>query len=256
MPNAPANCGNCDKACKTARRPLLTIPDIPPALKLKATVRYGYTGNQELFATDLADLQRGDLVVTKSPRGGDHGEVLTAPAPLAPDDQLCGYVTRRFSESDRNMLAHLAGREADEKNQCREAVAERGLPMKVVATEHLLSGEKIIFYFVADGRVDFRELVKDLARRFRTRIELKQIGVRDEARMLSDYERCGRELCCRVFLRDLEPVTMRMAKTQKATLDPNKISGHCGRLMCCLRFEDDAYQTASGGESSELKVES
>jgi cell fate regulator YaaT (PSP1 superfamily) len=124
---------------------------------------------------------------------------------------------------------------------CRNKIRELNLPMKLVHVEHLFGGEKIIFYFLADGRVDFRELVKDLAREYRTRIEMKQIGVRDEARLLGDKERCGMELCCRAFLKSFEPITMKMAKNQKATLDPSKISGHCGRLMCCLRYEDAIY---------------
>jgi hypothetical protein len=106
----------------------------------------------------------------------------------------------------------------------------------------MVSGDKIVFYFIAEGRVDFRELVKDLAREYHTRIELKQIGVRDEARLLADLDHCGREICCRSWMRRMEPVTMKMAKAQKATLDPAKISGRCGRLMCCLRFEDAVYE--------------
>jgi cell fate regulator YaaT (PSP1 superfamily) len=108
--------------------------------------------------------------------------------------------------------------------------------------EHLFGGTKLIFYFLAQGRVDFRALVKDLAEQYQSRIEMRQIGVRDEARILAHYEHCGRELCCRTFIKRLEPVTMKMAKNQKATLDPNKISGRCGRLMCCLRFEDAIYE--------------
>jgi cell fate regulator YaaT (PSP1 superfamily) len=111
----------------------------------------------------------------------------------------------------------------------------------------LLGGSKIIFYFLAEGRVDFRELVKDLAQEYHTRIEMRQIGVRDEARLLADYEHCGRELCCKTFIKNLEPVTMKMAKNQKATLDPTKISGRCGRLMCCLRFEDSVYEDMKSG---------
>jgi cell fate regulator YaaT (PSP1 superfamily) len=113
--------------------------------------------------------------------------------------------------------------------------------MRLVYVEHLFGGGRIVFYFVADGRVDFRELVKDLARHFRTRIELRQIGVRDEAKILGDREYCDRELCCISWMREILPVTMRMAKNQKSTLDPNKISGRCSRLKCCLRFEDDHY---------------
>ena len=114
--------------------------------------------------------------------------------------------------------------------------------MKLVAVEHLLGGERIIFYFLAEHRVDFRELVHKLASQYHTRIEMRQVGARDEARLVGDYERCGQVCCCREFLKGLQPVSMRMAKTQKATLDPSKISGRCGRLMCCLRYEDQCYR--------------
>jgi len=113
--------------------------------------------------------------------------------------------------------------------------------MKLVTVEHLLGGERIVFHFSAEGRVDFRELVRRLAGQYRTRIEMHQVGARDEARLLGDYERCGRQCCCQTFLKHLRPVSMRTAKIQKATLDPSKISGRCGRLMCCLRFEQDGY---------------
>jgi cell fate regulator YaaT (PSP1 superfamily) len=131
--------------------------------------------------------------------------------------------------------------EPKERRFCEQRIRERGIPMSLARVEHLLGGDKIVFYFLADGRVDFRQLVKDLAAEYRTRIEMRQIGVRDEARLLAEFEHCGRELCCRTFMKDLEPVTMRMAKAQKTTLDPAKISGRCGRLMCCLRFEDETY---------------
>lgn len=217
--------------------------EIPPALAHCVNVRYGYLQIQEYFATDLADLKFGEAVVMKSPRGTDHGIVCSVVMTRCPRLNIVGNLLRRMTNGDRNVLQHIESRRlCEEKKFCVERIRERNLPMKVIATEHLLGGDKIIFYFTADGRVDFRELVKDLARRYRTRIEMRQIGVRDEARILSDYEHCGRELCCRTFLRDLETVTMRMAKTQKSTLDPSKISGHCGRLMCCLRFEDATYQ--------------
>jgi cell fate regulator YaaT (PSP1 superfamily) len=114
--------------------------------------------------------------------------------------------------------------------------------MKIVDVEHIFGGERIVFYFMADGRIDFRELVKRLAQEYQTRIELRQIGSRDEAKLLGDYETCGQQCCCQRFLKTLKPINMRMAKMQKATLDPSKISGYCGRLKCCLRYEDIAYQ--------------
>lgn len=149
---------------------------------------------------------------------------------------------RKATDDDVKIAEHIVNiKEPDEKQYCNEQIKANSLPMKLADVEHLFGGDKIIFYFLADGRVDFRELVKNLAKKYRTRIEMRQIGVRDEARLLADYEHCGRELCCRTFMTNLEPVMMRMAKLQKTTLDPSKISGHCGRLMCCLRFEDETY---------------
>jgi cell fate regulator YaaT (PSP1 superfamily) len=124
---------------------------------------------------------------------------------------------------------------------CKRFVKEMGLPMKIVDAEHVFGGERIIFYFMSDGRVDFRELVKRIAQEYQTRIEMRQIGSRDEAKLLGDVESCGQQCCCQRFLKHLKPVNMRMAKMQKATLDPAKISGYCGRLKCCLRYEDKTY---------------
>jgi cell fate regulator YaaT (PSP1 superfamily) len=124
---------------------------------------------------------------------------------------------------------------------CRKFVKEMALPMKIVDVEHVFGGERIIFYFMSDGRVDFRELVKKVAQEYQTRIEMRQIGSRDEAKLLGDVESCGQQCCCQRFLKLLKPVNMRMAKMQKATLDPAKISGYCGRLKCCLRYEDKTY---------------
>lgn len=125
---------------------------------------------------------------------------------------------------------------------CGEHVKKHNLSMKLVTCETLLGGDRVIFYFMAEGRVDFRDLVKDLAREFQTRIEMRQIGARDEARLVADFETCGRECCCKNFLKTLKPVSMKMAKLQKATLDPSKVSGRCGRLKCCLRYEHETYE--------------
>jgi cell fate regulator YaaT (PSP1 superfamily) len=124
---------------------------------------------------------------------------------------------------------------------CQRFIKEMNLPMKIVDAEHVFGGERIIFYFMSDGRVDFRELVKRVAQEYQTRIEMRQIGSRDEAKLLGDVESCGQQCCCQRFLKHLKPVNMRMAKMQKATLDPAKISGYCGRLKCCLRYEDKNY---------------
>jgi cell fate regulator YaaT (PSP1 superfamily) len=152
-----------------------------------------------------------------------------------------GKVLRLANQQDEVDFRHLAASARDEIKYCRKRIKEARLQMKVVTAEHLLGGGRIIYYFIADKRVDFRELVRDLASQFRTRIEMRQVGARDEARLVGDYERCGQMCCCRGFLKLIQPVSMRMAKVQKATLDPAKISGRCGRLMCCLRYDDEAY---------------
>ena len=152
-----------------------------------------------------------------------------------------GSFVRFASHEDVREQQHLEQSAQAEAEMCRKFTDEMGLPMKIIEAEHLFGGERIIVYFTSEGRVDFRELVRRLAKEYQTRIELRQIGSRDEARLSGDYETCGQECCCRRFLKILAPVNMRMAKLQKATLDPSKISGHCGRLKCCLRFEDATY---------------
>jgi len=152
-----------------------------------------------------------------------------------------GRFVRYATPEDISEERHFQKIAREEAAYCRELVKEMNLPMRVVDAEHILGGERIIFYFKADGRVDFRELVKRLAQEYQTRIEMRQIGSRDEAKLLGDVESCGQECCCIRFLKALKPVNMRMAKLQKATLDPSKISGFCGRLKCCLRYEDLTY---------------
>jgi cell fate regulator YaaT (PSP1 superfamily) len=152
-----------------------------------------------------------------------------------------GKFIRFATAEDVSEERHLEKIAKEEMECCRRFVKELDLPMKVVDAEHIFGGERIIFYFMSDSRVDFRELVKKVAHEYQTRIEMRQIGSRDEARILADYETCGQECCCKRFLRALKPVNMRMAKMQKATLDPSKISGYCGRLKCCLRYEDKTY---------------
>lgn len=153
-----------------------------------------------------------------------------------------GTFVRFATDEDLMEQTHLDASSKEEAKCCERFIKEMNLPMKVVESEHLFGGERIVIYFSSNGRVDFRELVRQLAREYQTRIELRQIGSRDEAKLISDFESCGQECCCRRFLKVLEPVNMRMAKLQKATLDPSKISGHCGRLKCCLRYEDDTYR--------------
>jgi cell fate regulator YaaT (PSP1 superfamily) len=152
-----------------------------------------------------------------------------------------GKFVRYATAADINEEQHLQKITKEEIACCKRLIKEMNLPMKIVDAEHIFGGERIIFYFMADGRVDFRDLVKNLAHEYQTRIEMRQIGSRDEAKLLGDVESCGQECCCRRFLKMLKPVNMRMAKMQKATLDPSKISGYCGRLKCCLRYEDQTY---------------
>jgi cell fate regulator YaaT (PSP1 superfamily) len=153
-----------------------------------------------------------------------------------------GRVVRKATNQDRIEEKHMRADTAAKKKYCMELAEKFGLKMEVICVEHLFGGERIIFYFTAEGRIDFRELVRELAREYQTRIELRQIGARDEARLLADYEICGRECCCKNCLKTLRPVNMKMAKLQKATLDPSKVSGRCGRLRCCLRFEQKTYE--------------
>ncbi|MFW5799003.1 MAG: PSP1 domain-containing protein [Planctomycetota bacterium] len=184
----------------------------------------------------------GTRVVIRTDRGLELGTIV-AEVPEEDHPHIAGTVMHRAAEKEISRQRHIDNDLAPEQMvKAMELVRKHKLEMRIVEVEHILGGEKIVFYFRANGRVDFRELVRDMAREFNTRIELKQIGVRDEAKLLADYDHCGREICCRSFMREIKPVTMKMAKNQKATLDPSKISGRCGRLMCCLRFEDDVYR--------------
>ena len=152
-----------------------------------------------------------------------------------------GKFIRYATAADISEERHLRLIVKEEIESCRRIVKEMDLPMKIIDAEHVFGGERIIFYFMSDGRVDFRGLVKRIAQEYQTRIEMRQIGSRDEAKILGDVESCGQQCCCQRFLKLLKPVNMRMAKMQKATLDPAKISGYCGRLKCCLRYEDKTY---------------
>lgn len=226
-------------------------------------VRYGQMGGLGWFEHSEHEIPRTETrVVIKTERGLELGDVVglfnyrggqfrTSPEQVdayldtkGKDYPLTsgGTFVRFATVEDVREEKHLQISAQDELKCAEKFVEDMQLPMKLISIEHLFGGERIIIYFSSAGRVDFRELVKRLAREYRTRIELRQIGSRDEARMMSDYESCGQECCCRRFLKVLEPVNMRMAKLQKATLDPSKISGHCGRLKCCLRYEDQTYQ--------------
>ena len=185
----------------------------------------------------------GDSVVVETARGVEFGEVVTGAREVA-DEQIVAplkKVVRIATEEDVRRAEYNEKREEEAFRVCQEKVAKHKLEMKLVSVEYTFDNSKIIFYFTANGRVDFRELVKDLAGVFKMRIELRQIGVRDEAKMLGGLGSCGRPICCGTFLGDFQPVSIKMAKEQNLSLNPTKISGLCGRLMCCLKYEQDYY---------------
>ncbi|MCS7467544.1 signal peptidase [Stieleria sp. ICT_E10.1] len=186
-----------------------------------------------------------DQVVARTDRGTEIATVLCEATPNALDsmnEPTAGKIVRRLSEDDRKQWEHIQGQTRDDLAICQRCVDARALKMDLVDVERLLGGERIVVYYVAEGRVDFRQLVRDLAGEFQTRIEMRQIGVRDEAKLLADYGDCGQPLCCATFLSKMPPVSMKMAKLQRSTLDPTKISGRCGRLKCCLRYEFETYE--------------
>ena len=188
---------------------------------------------------------RDQKVVIRSDRGQELGDVLCAATDRSAmflENPGRGDILRVASDEDLAAAVQLSARQQEGLVGCREFIAKRRLQMDLVDVEALLGGERMIFYYLAEKRVDFRDLVKDLARAFQTRIEMRQIGVRDEAKLLADYGDCGKPVCCNTHLSRMPPVSMRMAKVQKTTLDPSKISGRCGRLKCCLRYEFDTYQ--------------
>ena len=186
----------------------------------------------------------GQNVVVETARGIEFGEVVTGARSVS-DEQIVSplkKVVRIATEEDEQRAEYNARREEEAFRICQEKVARHKLEMKLVSVEYTFDNSKIIFYFTANGRVDFRELVKDLASVFKMRIELRQIGVRDEAKMLGGLGSCGRPICCGAFLGDFQPVSIKMAKEQNLSLNPSKISGLCGRLMCCLKYEQDTYE--------------
>ena len=186
----------------------------------------------------------GQNVVVETARGIEFGEVVTSPRSVS-DQQIVAplkKVVRIATEEDEQRAAFNARREEEAFKICQEKVLKHKLEMKLVSVEYTFDNSKIIFYFTANGRVDFRELVKDLASVFKMRIELRQIGVRDEAKMLGGLGSCGRPICCGAFLGDFQPVSIKMAKEQNLSLNPTKISGQCGRLMCCLKYEQETYE--------------
>ena len=206
-------------------------------------IRFKNKNKVYFFDPAGVQLKAGDPVVVETSKGLELGECARGNYEV-PDERIVPplrCVVRMATENDLKTVEINKKKEEEAFKICRKKIAEHGLDMKLVDVEYNFEGNKILFYFTSDGRVDFRELVKDLAGVFRMRIELRQIGVRDEAKMLGGLGICGRPYCCKQFLDDFQPVSTKMAKTQSMSLNPTKISGSCGRLMCCLRYEQDAY---------------
>ena len=206
-------------------------------------VRFKKAGKIYYFGIGPLEIAKGDDVIVETARGVEFGHVVLGPRQVEDSEVTLPLkaVQRKATDEDRERVRSNHEQEKEAMRICEEKIAARNLPMKLVDVEYTFDINKIVFYFTADGRVDFRELVKDLAAVFRTRIELRQIGVRDEAKMLGGIGCCGRPLCCATFLGEFAPVSIRMAKEQNLSLNPTKISGICGRLMCCLKYESECY---------------
>ncbi|MBR3174034.1 MAG: stage 0 sporulation family protein [Eubacterium sp.] len=207
-------------------------------------IRFRNTGKIYYFNPKNLELKKGDHVIVETAVGVEYGEVALEKKQVT-DDQVkkpVKDIMRKANEKDDQKYAQNQEKEKKAFKTCKEKIAKHGLEMKLIKVEYTFDGKKIMFYFTADGRVDFRELVKDLASVFRTRIELRQVGVRDEAKLIGGIGMCGRELCCSTFLPSFAPVTIKMAKEQNLSLNPTKISGICGRLMCCLKNEQESYE--------------
>jgi cell fate regulator YaaT (PSP1 superfamily) len=206
-------------------------------------VRFKNVGKVYYFDPDGNSLKQGDMVIVETARGVECGEIAMENRQISDEGivQPLKKLIRVATKEDLKKLEENAGKEKAAFDICLKKIAAHKLEMKLVDVEYTFDNSKILFYFTADGRVDFRELVKDLASVFRTRIELRQIGVRDEAKMLGGLGICGRPFCCSTFLGGFQPVSIKMAKEQGLSLNPVKISGTCGRLMCCLKYEQEAY---------------
>ncbi|MDL2217042.1 stage 0 sporulation family protein [Christensenellaceae bacterium OttesenSCG-928-M15] len=207
-------------------------------------VRFRKAGRMYYFDPKDLEINGNDGVLVETAHGIEYGEVILTPREV-PEEQIVAplkEVLRIATDDDNATHARNMELEQEAFTICQEKIAQHELDMKLVDVEYSFNGSKITFFFTAEGRVDFRDLVKDLAFVFKTRIELRQIGVRDEAKMLGGLGSCGRPVCCKTFLTDFQPVSIKMAKEQKLSLSPTKISGLCGRLMCCLKYEQDAYE--------------
>ncbi len=207
-------------------------------------VRFRPAGKIYFFAPGKLDVKSGDKVIVETARGVEFGSVVTGPKDV-PDEEITlslKQVIRVATEEDRKKEEKNREKEKEAFDICLEKIRKHGLEMKLIDAEYTFDNNKVLFYFTADGRIDFRELVKDLASVFRTRIELRQIGVRDETKIRGGIGICGRGLCCHTYLSEFAPVSIKMAKEQNLSLNPSKISGVCGRLMCCLTNEEETYE--------------
>ena len=251
---------NPDPTTEEVKAPVVTFSNIPlddepPVQGLDSIpdpqditvvgVQFKKGGKVYYFDPGKLTVSSGDEVIIDTARGAEYGFCTEGnhPVPAEKVVQPLRTVIRIATENDRQTRQDYKNKEAHAFEVCQTKIADHKLDMKLVSAEYSFDGSKILFYFTADGRVDFRDLVKDLAGVFRTRIELRQIGVRDEAKMMGGLGICGRPFCCRQFLDDFQPVSIKMAKTQSLSLNPTKISGTCGRLMCCLKYEQDAYES-------------
>ncbi|MFG6338232.1 MAG: stage 0 sporulation family protein [Lachnospiraceae bacterium] len=207
-------------------------------------VRFRTAGKVYFFDPGKFEIKQGDHVIVETARGIEYGTVIGAPREVEDDKvvQPLKSVLRIANQKDDEQEAANRQKEKDAFKICLEKIRKHGLQMKLIDAEYTFDNNKVLFYFTADGRIDFRELVKDLASVFKTRIELRQIGVRDETKILGGIGICGRPLCCHTHLSEFAPVSIKMAKEQNLSLNPTKISGVCGRLMCCLKNEEETYE--------------
>ncbi len=207
-------------------------------------VRFRQAGKIYFFAPGKLHIKQGDKVIVETARGVEFGHVVTGPKEVPDEDimQPLKSVIRVATEEDKRAEERNREKEKEAFDICLEKIRKHNLDMKLINAEYTFDNNKVLFYFTADGRIDFRELVKDLAAVFRTRIELRQIGVRDETKIRGGIGICGRPLCCHTYLSEFAPVSIKMAKEQNLSLNPTKISGVCGRLMCCLTNEEETYE--------------
>jgi len=207
-------------------------------------VRFKKAGKIYYFDPDTIDVKSNDFVIVETARGVEFGHVVLGPRNISKEEIITPLKKVLRIASDEDFVTHRNNKKKSKEamETCEKKIKEHGLEMRLVDVEFTFDNNKVIFYFTADGRVDFRDLVKDLAAIFKTRIELRQIGVRDEAKMIGGMGPCGKQVCCTQFLGEFNPVSIKMAKEQSLSLNPTKISGLCGRLMCCLKYEHETYE--------------